>query len=82
MDTKKETPIKELTIESGIAMPPSKTGQGGYLVAAAIAMNVGDSVLIGSKGQASNLSMALKRMKRKGAVRMLPDGSIRVWRVK
>lgn len=82
MNTTKETPIKELKIESGIAMPPSKTGQGGYLVTAAMAMNIGDSVLVGSKGQASNLSMTLKRMQRKGAVRMLPDGSIRVWRVK
>lgn len=74
--------IKELKIESGIAMPQAKTGQSGYLINTAMAMNIGDSVLVGHKGQASNLAMTLKRIKRKGAVRLLPDGSIRVWRVK
>lgn len=66
-------------IEHGIPIPPPRTAGGGYAQLLA-RLSPGDSVLLPSRN-ANGLVAALKKAKRKAAIRNVDEHSARVWLV-
>ena len=73
----------KLKIRKGIKIPEKRVDKGhGHVTSVLKEMKVGDSVLVGSRSQASYIASVARKMKLSMLSRSMKTGKVRVWRVR